>query len=233
LTAFRWREVRQRSSWRLLDRLLDSSRSCSRFTESPRLSDTFSQAALFFTDDSFQQVQRLTKVGAGADAGGASRAVSGVQRRFQEDYNGWWSNVSRGNPEVRNLAGRMLADLSDPTSKRFFLASFKADHAGDLIFSVSWNRDTVLLPGFGNSDEVMLLHVKPGNYAEWWAGFHLREEYGSSPHPDHRTLLAHCRTEVLDLDITKGNHIAASADMEFEVIKGEPRVLPMSLNGVL
>ena len=49
-------------------------------------------------------------------------------------------------------------------TRRYFatsedLATFKADRAGDLIFNVSWNRDTVLLPGFANNDEVMLLHI--------------------------------------------------------------------------
>jgi Peptidase family M1 domain len=208
-------------------------RQIARFTQAPRLVDTFSQVVFFFTDDSLDQFQGQMKVWPGADAGVATSAIAGVQRRFQEDYNGWWSNQNKGNPEVRNLAARMLADLTDPTSKGFFLASFKAGHAGDLIFSISWNRDGVLLPGFPNSDEVMLLHVNPGNYSEWWAGFHLKEEYAKSPHPDHRTLLAHCMAETINLDVAKGNHIAATADMDFQVNQGAPRVLPLSLNGVL
>ena len=195
-------------------------RQISRFTQAPRLVDTFTQAVFFFTDDSFQQLQGLTKVGPGADAAGATSAISGTERTFQEDYNGWWSNENKGNPEVRNLAARVLADISDPSSKGFFLASFKGGHAGDLIFSVSWNRDTFLLPGLGNSDEVMLLHINSGNYTEWWAGFHLQEEYAKSPHPSHRTLLAHCRTEALDLDVSKGNHIAATANLDLRSTTG-------------
>ncbi len=208
-------------------------RQIARFTQAPKLTDTFTQAVFFFTDDTFTQLQSAMKVGPGGDAASATSTISSVERRFQEDYNGWWSNRSRGNPEIRNLAARILADLSDPSSKGFFLASFKAAHAGDLILNVSWNRDTILLPFYANSDEVTLLHVNPGNYTEWWAGFHLKDEYAKSPHPSHRNLLAHCRTNAIDLDVSKGNHIAATSNMDFEVNQGSPRLLPLSLEGVL
>ncbi|HET7841914.1 MAG TPA: hypothetical protein VFM21_09930, partial [Terriglobia bacterium] len=208
-------------------------RQIARFTQAPKLTDSFTQAVFFFTDDTFTQLQSAMKVGPSGDAAAATGAIASVQRRFQEDYNGWWSNLNRGNPEVRNLAARILADLSDPSSKGFFLASFKAAHAGDLILNVSWNRDTILQPGFANSDEVTLLHVNPGNYHEWWAGFHLKDEYAKSPHPSHRTLLAHCRTSAIDLDVSKGNHIAATSNMDFEVNDGTPRLLPLNLEGVL
>ncbi len=45
---------------------------------------------------------------------------------------------------MRNLAARMLADLTDPSSKGFFLADFKGHHHGDLLYLISWNRDTPL-----------------------------------------------------------------------------------------
>jgi Peptidase family M1 domain len=204
-----------------------------RYTQGPDLTDTFNQAVFFFTDDSFQQLQSLTKIGEGGDAAGATKAISDVEKRFQQDFNGWWSNAAKGNPVVRNLAARILADLADPSSRGFFLAYFKGAHAGDLMFCVSWNRNNFLLSDIPNGDEVMLLHLNPGNYFEWLAGFHLREEYAKSPHPDHRTLVAHCSNETIDLDVTKDRHIAATATMGFQVNEGTPRVLPMNLEGVL
>ena len=210
-----------------------SMRQLARFAGGPKLEDTFNQAVFFFTDDTLEQLKGQIKIGAGADAAGATEAISGVEKQFQEDFNGWWSNEGKGNPEVRNLAARILADLSDPTSKGFFLAYFKGARSGNLLFCVSWNRDTVLQPGLADSDEVTLLRVKPGNYTDWWGGFHLKEEYAKSPHPDHRNLLAHCKTDVIDLDVAKNERISATADLQFEILQGTPRVLPMNLNGVL
>ena len=134
---------------------------------------------------------------------------------------------------MRNLPARMLADLTDPSSKGFFLADFKGHHHGDLLYQISWNRDSLLLPYLANDEEVMLIHYNRGEYFEWWAGFHRAEEYAHTAWPEHRTLLAHCRQENIDAEIVKGNRLSATASMEFEVPGGTARVLPLSLEGVL
>jgi len=134
---------------------------------------------------------------------------------------------------MRNLAARMLADLTDPSSQGFFLADFKGQHHGDLLYHISWNRDSLLLPGFANDEEVMLVHYNRNEYFEWWAGFHRAEEYAHTAWPEHRTLLAHCRQGNIDAEIGKDNRLSATASMDFEVPGGTARVLPLSLSGVL
>jgi hypothetical protein len=74
-----------------------------------------------------------------------------------------------------------------------------------LLFHISWNRDSLLLPEYAKGEEVMLLHLNPGNYYEWWSGFHLSSEYAQSPYPDHRNLLAHCPAAQIDLQVAKDN----------------------------
>lgn len=101
------------------------------------------------------------------------------------------------------------------------------------MFQVSWNRDPLLLPVFGNDEEVMLLHYNRGEYYEWWSGFHLAQEYARTTHPEHRTLLAHCQREVIDAEVTQDNHLQATADLAYEVANGSPRLLPIQLRGVL
>ena len=203
----------------------------SRFTKATRLQDAFRQAVFFFTDDSWAELQKLVAIRSGG--GPATEAVASAQKKYAENFNDWWSNERKGNFQMRNLAARMLADLSDPSSRGFFLADFKAEHAGDLMFHISWNQDPILLPGNSNDEEVMLLHYKPGEYYEWWSGFHLAEEYEGTTHPEHRKLLAHCRRERIDAEIAKGKDLSGAVEMEFEVNSGSPRLLPINLSGVL
>jgi hypothetical protein len=134
---------------------------------------------------------------------------------------------------MRNLAARMLADLTDPSSKGFFLADFKGERSGDLLYHVSWNRDPLLLSDISNDEEIMLVHYNLANFYEWWAGFHVAEEYVRTPYPEHRVLLAHCRQNRIQAEILKDNRINAVAEMEFEVPGGSARVVPFNLAGVL
>jgi len=207
-------------------------RQISRFSGGPKLVDTFTEAVFFFTDDSFAALSRQMKIQAaeGAASGGSYAAA---QKRYAGSYNGWVDNRRKGNPAMRNLAARILSDMTDIGSKGFFLADFKAGRSGNLMFHVSWNRDSLLLPDYGKGDEVILLHLNPGNYYEWWAGFHLASEYANTPHPDHGSSILHCERTRIDLQVSKDNRIAATAEMEYVVTGGAPRVLPFNLEGVL
>lgn len=208
-------------------------RQIARFTKgAPKLEDSFRKAVFFFTDDSFAELQKLVKVQSGGAPPAADTFVS-VQKKFSENFNDWWSNESKGNPQMRNLSARMLADLTDPTSRGFFLADFKGDKSGDLIFLVSWNRDSIILPAASNDEEVVLIHYNRGNYFEWWSGFHVAEEYTKSPRPEHRTLLAHCRRQSIEANIPMDRDVTGATEMEFEVPAAPVRVLPLSLRGVL
>jgi hypothetical protein len=204
-----------------------------RFTKNSFLQDTFDHAVFFFTDDSWSELQKVVKIQGGGAALAAGGALAAAEKKYAENFNDWWGNEAKGNFQMRNLAARMLADLADPTSRGFFLADFKGDKSGDLIYEVSWNRDSLLLPDLAKGEEVMLLHYNRGNYFEWWSGFHLAEEYARTPQPDHRTLLAHCRQARIDAEVAKDNHLAATADLEFEVPSAPARLLPLNLRGVL
>jgi hypothetical protein len=204
-----------------------------RFAGGPILEDEFKQAVFFFTDDSWGQLQKLMKIRPGANIQAATQAFEAAQRKYSHNFNGWWENQRRDNPVMRNLAARMLSDLTDPSSKGFFLADFKGHRLGDLLYQISWDRDSLLLPDSSNDEEVMLIHYNRDQYSEWWAGFHRAEEYASTPWPEHRTLLAHCRQENIDAEVAKNNRLSATANMEFEVPQATARVLPLSLGGVL
>jgi hypothetical protein len=206
-------------------------RQIARFGKGPKLQDEFRQAVFFFTDNSFAELEKLMAVRGGG--GGGQGAIEASQKKMAENFNDWWSNVRAGNFPMRNLPARMLADLSDPSSRGFFLADFKGDRSGHLLYHISWNRDSLLLPDLSNDEEVMLLHYNLANYYEWWAGFHLAEEYARTPHPEHRTLPAHCRQNRIKAEIVKDNRLNAIAEMEFEVPGGSARLIPFNLAGVL
>ena len=207
-------------------------RQISRFTKEPKLEDGFREAVFFFTDDSWKALAGQLKVTGGGDSSAAGKTLDIAQKRLRSELNTWWGNEVKGAFPTRNLAARMLADLSDPTSKGFFLADVKSEHHDQLFYQVSWNRDGVLLPGFANDEEIALVHWKPGEYWEWWSGFHLAAEYAQNPHPEHRKLLAHAMDEKIDADVTD-NRISATAEIKCEVPEARLRVVPMSLEGVL
>ena len=208
-------------------------RQISRFTREPKLEESFRKVVFFFTDDSWAELQKLMKVQANGDPQAAAKPLESAQKEFAESFNEWWENRRRGNFPMRNLAARMLADLSDPSSRGFFLADIEGEHYGDLLYHVSWNRDPLVLPGFANDEEVLLLRYRRDNYFEWWAGFHLEEEYRRATFPEHRALVAHCRQERIEAEISSDNRLSAKADMEVEVPGGPLRLLPLNLNGVL
>jgi Peptidase family M1 domain len=205
----------------------------SRFTGQPRLQDGFRQAVFYFTDDSWQQLSKLLSVRGGGDAAAAGPALESDQTKIRERLNGWYDNEITGAFSMRNLAARMLADLTDPSSRGFFLADIKSEHHDDLLYQVSWNRDPLFLPQFANDEEVMLMHWKPGQYSEWWSGLHLAGEYASQPHPEHLKLLAHASQERIDAEVGGDDHLAATAEMHFDVTEAPVRVLPFNLEGVL
>jgi len=163
----------------------------------------------------------------------AEAPFAAVQKRYAENYNNWIDNTRKGNPVMRNLAARMLADLTDNASNGFFLADFKGGKSGDLLFHISWNRDALLFPWTSMNDEVLLLHLRPGDYTEWWSGFHLASEYANSRHPDHRDLHVHSPFTQIDLQVGKDQSIAATAEMDYVVREGSTRVIPFNLNSVL
>jgi hypothetical protein len=204
-----------------------------RFTKEPKLVENFREAVFFFTDNSWEELKKLVNVRSGGDPAEATKLLAATQKRLSEHFNAWWENETKGYPAMRNLPARLLADLSDPSSHGLFLADIKGDHYGGLLFEISWNRDLTLLPFFASDEEVMLMRYKSGEYWEWWSGFHLKDEYAHNPHPEHRTLLAHCRDEHIDAEVGKDNRLSATADLQFEVPSATARVLPMSLNGVL
>jgi hypothetical protein len=206
-------------------------RQLARFAGSPKLVDTFGEAVFFFTDDTFAEMSKLMKVRTAPKA--ADAPFASIQKKYSESYNNWIDNTRKGNPVMRNLAARMLSDLTDKTSKGFFLAEFKGGKSGDLLFHISWNRDSLLFPWTSMGDEVFLLHLRPGDYTEWWSGFHLSSEYAKSRHPDHRDLYVRSPFTKIDLQIGKGESVAATAEMDYVVSEGPTRVIPFNLNCVL
>jgi hypothetical protein len=201
----------------------------SRFIGKPKLKDSFGEAVFFFTDDTFAELSKLLKVTSSPNT--EITTFTYYQKLYSENFNAWEENKRKGNPGMHNLAARMLADLTDRSSKGFFLAYVKGKECGDLLFQISWNRDSILLPEYPKGEEVMLLHVKPGSYYQWWSGFHLSQEYTQSPHPDHRILTASCPFSKIDMQL-KGNSLSAAAEMDYTASDGI-RIIPFNLNGVL
>jgi hypothetical protein len=208
-------------------------RQISRFTREAKLEDSFRKAVFFFTDDSWAELGKLVQVAAAGDSQAAGKLLESAQRKYAESFNGWWANSRKGNFAMRNVPARMLADLTDLSSRGFFLADFEGERYGNLLYHVSWNRDPVVLPGFATDEEVILVHYQRDNYYEWWGGFHREDEYRRSAFPEHRALVARCHRERLEAEISPDNRLSAAAELEVQVPGGSVRLLPLNLEGVL
>jgi hypothetical protein len=204
-----------------------------RFAKNTGLNDAFHQAIFLFTDDSPIELRKLMDFKPRGDAVAAGKALDDAQKKYAESFNGWTDNLRKGNFQMQNLPARMLADLTDPTSRGFFLADFKGSRSGNLLFVISWNRPTPVLPFLANDEEEMLIHYNRGDYWEWWAGFHLSPEYARNPWPEHLSLLAHCPRETIDVVINNHARLSATAEMQAEVPTAPLRLLPLNLQGVL
>jgi hypothetical protein len=204
-------------------------RQLSRFAKEPKLTDSFREAVFYFTDDTFAELSRVLKMTSTPNT--EKTTFTSSQKLYAENFNDWVENRRKGNPTMRNLSARILADLTDNSSKGFFLADFRGKVSGDLLFHISWNRDSLLLPEYSKGEEVALIHVKPGSYFEWWSGFHLSSEYARSLHPDHRTTIAACPSAKIDMQL-KDNFLSATVEMDYAASDGI-RVLPFNLSGVL
>ncbi len=205
-------------------------RQIARFAGGPKFEDTFRDAVFYFTDDTYSELSKLVKIKPAPPS--AQSPFASSQKQYSENFNSWVDSQRKGYPVMKNMEARMLADLTESSSKGFFLADFKGKKSGNLLFHISWNRDSLLFPHWAKGEEVTLLHLNLGSYHEWWSGFHLAAEYTKSRHPDHRELLAHSEATNIDLQVADDNRISATAQMEYTV--AEPaRVLSLNLNGIL
>lgn len=205
----------------------------SRFTGSGQLVDTFHKAVFFFTDNSAAQLMNMLDFKPRGNATATGKVLDATLAKYEHNFNAWENNLVKGNFSMRNLSARMLADMTDATSRGFFLADFKGQHSGSLLFVISWNRPTFVLPSLANDEQVALIHYAVGRYWEWWAGFHLTSEYAKTAHPVDPTLVAHCSNETIDAVINKHHRISATATMQVEVPSAPLRLLPLDLDGVL
>lgn len=199
----------------------------------PKLAEAFDSAVFFFTDDSYASLEKVGQIRPVGNRDAATNELHKIESRYQGDFNDWWSNQAKRNPTMCNLAARMLADLSDPKSKGFFLADIKSSHAGRFIFLIDWNRDQVLFPSSADKDDEMLIHYDQGQSYAWWSGFDSTADGRMNSVPPPGTRHIHCTNETIDATISSRNTLSATVRMNFQVERGAPRVLPFNLNPVL
>jgi len=125
----------------------------SALTGKPKLTDSIKEAVFFFTDDTYAELAKALKM---EQTAADPKLFSSSLKRFSENDNDWPDNQRKENPTMRNVPARILADLTDPSSKGFFLADFKGKNSGSLLLDISWNRDSLLLPEERKDEEGLL-----------------------------------------------------------------------------
>ncbi|MBP7864434.1 MAG: hypothetical protein KA419_00680 [Acidobacteria bacterium] len=196
------------------------------------LRSEFKSAVFLFTDATGEELNKLVTLQASGNPLKAKAPLAAALKRYAEEYNGWVDNQAKDNPWITNLPARMLADLTEPDAKGFFLAHLRGTDFGDLFYHFCPNRPPVINPFLATDEEVMLLRSNPGTSTEFWCGCHLASEYAAEPHPEHHATRFHCATQAVTADIDKDRHLSATAVMTWET-KAPVRLLPLTLEGVL
>ncbi|PYV08739.1 MAG: hypothetical protein DMG23_12820 [Acidobacteria bacterium] len=65
-----------------------------RYAKSPKLEDNFREAVFFFTDQSWDELQKLVHVQPGGASASAGKFLASAERKYQENFNEWWENRS-------------------------------------------------------------------------------------------------------------------------------------------
>lgn len=196
------------------------------------LRTTFKSAVFVFTDATGEELKKLVTLQASGNPLREKGPLAAALKRYAEEYNGWYDNQVKDYPYLVNLPARMLADLTEPASKGFFLAHLRGTDFGDLFYHFYPDRTPVINPFLATDEEVMLLRCNPGTSTEFWCGCHLASEYAATPYPEHHATRFHCASQAITADIDKDRHLSVTTVMNWET-KAPVRLLPLTLAGVL
>ena len=182
------------------------------FTETPTLTEQFTQLVLRFTDKTFDEIKSSANVTMKSRGAQASRA----RDTFRE-------NETLFRKKLRsNLEIRILSDLYSPKRTGFFIAFINGKRYNKLIFALDPLGVNDVAP-----EEVMLMSYGTSDFGIWTA-FHLADEYAkglATTKQDHR-IIDITRHEI-DGTI-KGTRIGATDRMTFVALASR-RVIPFNL----
>src|SRR5205814_1512969 len=74
-----------------------------RFAKGSKLEEGFRSAIFFFTDDSWEDLQKLVNVRSGGNAGGSGVAIGEAESRIQKNFNDWWESRTKGGSRFPTL----------------------------------------------------------------------------------------------------------------------------------
>src|SRR5205823_14325492 len=83
-------------------------RQIARFAKGPKLQDDFREVVFFFTDNSWDELEKLVTIRPGGDAQAATKAIEAAETKYQESYNDRGANQAKGSPARRNIVARSL-----------------------------------------------------------------------------------------------------------------------------
>ncbi len=185
------------------------------FTESEKVNEDFTQLVMFFTDETFKEVENSpnAKISTnGSQAGKARDAYRGKE------------SAMKGIGRLRyNMPTRILMDKYGPERRGFFWSYIDGKKYNSLLFKLDPLGVTESSP-----EQVTLTNYDRNSYGRWLS-FHLDEEYkkgtGNS-NQDRRVFdIKHHNIEVT----LRGLRMIASDEMTLQTrVKGQ-RVLPFNL----
>ena len=193
-------------------------------TKSASFSDTFTRMVLRFTDGTFEQLSKETRVREGVADPKALDALSDFRKLLRKGRT--YTDPNLALVFVRlNLDGRLLIDVKRRAEEGLFFAYFDGKQYGDSLFGL----DPLGQP-FTRPEEVVLVNLSDKNLGIW-VSEHLQAECTAAPAKEDSRLID---AENYKIEATaKGSTLAATVTLDFKALLDGVSVLPFDLYSTL
>lgn len=204
--------------------LLSEQRHIKHLTKEPYLIEQFSTMVFRFTDDTYQEIKKIS-----------APIIHNITPVAQNAFDDFKKLMRKGRNYVNEYAGvssylkwnidiRILQDIMLKTSEGIFIAFIKGQKYGDFLFIIDPRGVTGIEP-----EEVAVLGLSEKNLGYWYAG-HLKNHYQQNevidPYPNNQIDITNFKIGLL----IKGKYLEATTNMNFIVSSDAVQVLPLNLS---
>jgi Peptidase family M1 domain len=192
-------------------------RSLALLTREKEFSEVFSQMALRFTDNTYEE---LKKAGVSASTGCDTGAFQDSQRELRKKLH-------------YNLTGRILQDVLSTEPGGLFIAFIHGKHYSDrMVYSIDAHGASPLI--YPLSPEEVQLVTYDDSKTGVWAAFHLASEYANgAASSGEKNAYIHIEHQTLDTTIEKNANLIGKATTTLVSQANGLRVVPFRLFGSL
>jgi len=197
-------------------------RQLSILTGAPSITETFTKMTLRFTDSTYEDIKKQSRIDSSQSASQAQDAFDDFRNLMRKG-----KNVTRPNIALallrENIDARVMTDLTWSGHEGFFQTFFNGKKYGDFLYWI----DPLGVP-FVTPEEVALANLSDGNLGIWVAS-HVKEHYTSPAVFDENHQIFDLQHHKIEATM-KGKRMDAKVESRFKAEADGARVLRFDLH---